>query len=67
MSATAVAVAANGTGYVLSDIGFQITRYDIPQTYFDAVASVLQSGAILKLFCPNYSTFLAGTAQRRYN
>jgi hypothetical protein len=33
-------VPANGTGYTLSDIGFQITRYDMPQSYFDAVASV---------------------------
>jgi hypothetical protein len=37
---------AQGTGYTLSDIGFQITRYDMPRTYFDAVASVLQSGAV---------------------
>ena len=27
-------------------------------TIFDAVASVLQGGAVFKLYCPNYSTFL---------
>jgi hypothetical protein len=54
--------AANGTGYTLDSIGFQITRYDMPQSYFDAVASVLQGGAVFKLYYPNYSTFL-GQAQ----
>jgi len=56
------AVPAQGTGYILSDIGFQITRYDMPRTYTDAVASVLQSGAVFKLYYPNYSTFM-GQAQ----
>ena len=56
--ATAALTAAQGTGYTLSDIGFQITRYDMPQSYFDAVASVLQGGAVFKLYYPNYSVFL---------
>jgi hypothetical protein len=34
---------AQGIGYILDNIGVQITRYDMPRTYFDAVASVLQS------------------------
>ena len=51
-------VAAQGTGYTLSDIGFQITRYDMPSTYYSAVASVLEGGAVFKLYYPNYSTFL---------
>ena len=55
---TAAALAATGTGYTLDSIGFQITRYDMPQSYFDAVASVLQGGAVFKLYYPNYSTFL---------
>jgi len=60
---TAAALApALGTGYILEDIGFQITRYDMPRTYFDAVASVLQSGAVFKLYYPNYATFM-GQAQ----
>jgi hypothetical protein len=49
---------SNGTGYTLSDISFQITRYDMISSYFDPVASVLQSGAVFKLYYPNYSTFL---------
>ena len=58
---TAAAVAAEGTGYTLDTIGFQITRYDMPQSYYDAVASVLQSGAVFKLYYPNYSTFLGSS------
>ena len=56
--ATAGATAANGTGYTLDNIGFQITRYDMPRSYTDAVASVLEGGAIFKLYYPNFSTFL---------
>ncbi len=60
---TAVALAPSiGTGYILEDIGFQITRYDMNRSYFDAVASVLQSGAVFKLYYPNYATFM-GQAQ----
>ena len=59
---TAAATASQGTGYTLSNIGFQIVRYDMPQSYYQAVAGVLESGAIFKLYYPNYSTFM-GTAQ----
>ncbi|MFN9942400.1 MAG: hypothetical protein ACK56I_23310, partial [bacterium] len=51
-------VSQEGTGYQLDSIGFQITRYDMPSTYYSAVASVLEGGAIFKLYYPNYSTFL---------
>ena len=54
----AASVAGSGTGYTLTNIGFQVTRYDMPKSYFDAVASVLESGAVFKLYYPNYSTFL---------
>ena len=37
--------ASQGTGYTLSNIGFQIVRYDMPQSYYQAVAGVLESGA----------------------
>ena len=30
---TAGATAAQGTGYTLDSISFQITRYDMPQSY----------------------------------
>ena len=43
---SAAAVAAQGTGYTLDNIGMQITRYDLPSTYYSAVASVLESGSI---------------------
>jgi len=57
-TSTVAALAAQGTGYTLDNIGFQITRYDMPSTYYSAVASVLEGGAIFKLYYPNYSTFL---------
>jgi hypothetical protein len=59
-STAAAAVASQGNGYKLEDISFQITRYDMVQSYFDAVASVLQSGAVFKLYYPNYSVFMGG-------
>jgi len=62
VGSTAGATASLGTGYILDNIGFQITRYDMPSTYYSAVASVLEGGAIFKLYYPNYSTFL-GIAQ----
>ena len=58
---TAGATNGTGTGYTLSNIGFIITRYDMPSSYYQAVASVLESGAVFKLYYPNYSVFL-GTA-----
>jgi hypothetical protein len=54
--------ASQGTGYSLSEIGFSITRYDMPSSYYQAVASVLESGSVFKLNYPNYSSFLS-TAQ----
>jgi hypothetical protein len=60
---TAVAATASqGTVYSLSNIGFSITRYDMPQSYHQAVAGVLESGTVFKLYYPNYSVFM-GTAQ----
>jgi hypothetical protein len=59
---TAAATASQGTGYTLSNIGFQIVRYDMPQSYYQAVAGVLESGAVFKLYYPNYSSFMS-TAQ----
>jgi hypothetical protein len=50
---------SQGTGYTLSDIGFQIVRYDMPQSYYQAVAGVLESGAVFKLYYPNYSSFMS--------
>ena len=58
----AASVVGTGTGYTLSNIGFQITRYDLPSSYYQAVASVLESGAVFKLYYPNYSAYMS-TAQ----
>jgi hypothetical protein len=53
----ALALASQGTGSSISNIGFQITRYDMPRSYDEAVGSLLQSGAVFRLFNPNYSVF----------
>ena len=37
----AASTASQGTNYSLSSIGFQIVRYDMPQSYYQAVAGVL--------------------------
>ena len=57
-ASAAAAVAASGTGYTWDNIGFQITRYDMPQSYYQAVASVLEGEAVFYLYYPNYSKFL---------
>ena len=59
---TAALTASQGTGYSISGIGFQITRYDMPSSYYQAVASVLESGSVFKLYYPNYSSYMS-TAQ----
>ena len=68
-ASAAAATAASGTGYTLENIGpiigFQITRYDMPQSYCQAVASVLEGGAVFKLYYPNYSTFLGTHYQKQ--
>jgi hypothetical protein len=58
----AALTVSQGTGYTLSDIGFQIVRYDMPQSYFQTVAGVLEAGSVFKLYYPNYSSFMS-TAQ----
>ena len=62
VGSTAALTNSQGTGYSLSNIGFQITRYDMPSSYYQAVASVLEAGSVFKLYYPNYSSFLS-TAQ----
>ena len=43
--------ASQGTGYTLSNIGFQIVRYDMPKSYYQAVAGVLEAGSVF-IYCP---------------
>ena len=53
----AAAVAAEGTSYKLSNVSFSVVRYDLPQTVFDAMTSVLASGAVYQYWYPNYYSF----------
>ncbi len=41
---TPASTPSQGTGYTLSNIGFQIVHYDMPQSYYQAVDGVLESG-----------------------
>ena len=61
-SVGAATTTNQGTGYTLSDIGFQIVRYDMPPSYYQAVAGVLEAGSVFKLYYPNYISFMS-TAQ----
>ena len=51
------AVAAEAAQYVLSNIGFNIVRMDMPSYFYEAMANVLSSGVVYKLFYPNYQIF----------
>jgi hypothetical protein len=63
-SETGVAVAAVAAGaatgettpfYSLSDVKFTIVRYELPSEFYMTEASRLASGAVFKLWFPNYS------------
>jgi hypothetical protein len=54
---SAASTASQGTGYTLTNIGFQITCYDMPASYYQAVASVLEAGSVFKLYYPNYKLY----------
>jgi hypothetical protein len=62
VGAAAALNASQGTGYTLSNIGFQIVQYDMPQSNYQAVAGVLEARSVFKLYYPNYSSFMS-TAQ----
>jgi tRNA A58 N-methylase Trm61 len=59
VGSTAASTPSQGTGYTLSEVGIQILRYDMPPSYIQAVAGVLESGAVFKLYYPNYSSFMS--------
>jgi hypothetical protein len=48
VGSAAGSTASQGTGYTLSNIGFQIVRYDMQQSYHQAVAGVLEAGSVFK-------------------
>jgi hypothetical protein len=43
---TVKTTASQGTGYIWSNIGFQIGRHDMLQSYYQAVAGVLEAGSV---------------------
>jgi hypothetical protein len=51
------AVASEAAQFVLSNISFNISRVDMPQYFYEAMANVLASGAVYKLYYPNYQIF----------
>jgi hypothetical protein len=50
-------VASEAAQYVLSNIGFNIVRMDMPSYCYEAMANVLASGTIYKLYYPNCQIF----------
>lgn len=51
----AAAFAATTANYSLSNVKFTIVRYDLPSEFYMTEASRLASGAVFKLWFPNYS------------
>jgi len=49
------AVAATTANYTLSNVKFTIVRYDLPSEFYMTEASRLASGAVFKIWFPNYS------------
>ena len=50
-------VAAQGTNYTLQDISFNITKYSMPDNFYNAMSSVLSSGQTYQIYYPNYSIY----------
>ena len=51
------AVASESAQFVLSSIGFNIVRMDMPSYWYEALANVLAAGTVYKLYYPNYQIF----------
>ena len=51
----ATAVTAQTANYKLSKVKFTIVRYDLPSEFYQLEASKLASGAVFKIWFPNYS------------
>ena len=49
------AIDANTANYQLANVKFSIVRYDLPSEFYMTEASRLASGAVFKLWFPNYS------------
>ena len=57
----AVAVTALTANYTLSNVKFTIVRYDLPSEFYQLEASKLASGAVFKIWFPNYSVQSCGS------
>jgi len=51
--------------YTLSDLEFRIVRYLMPSEFYDAEYNALKSGAIYKLWFPNYSVYTGNSVNAR--
>ena len=51
----AAAVTAETANYTLSKVKFTIVRYDLPSEFYQLEASKLASGAVFKIWFPNYT------------
>ena len=51
----ATAVTAQTANYKLSKVKFTIVRYDLPSEFYQLEASKLASGAVFKIWFPNYT------------
>jgi hypothetical protein len=60
------AVAAEAAQYVLSNISFNIVRMDMPSIFYEAMANVLASGAVYKLYYPNYQIYTGQSTTTKY-
>jgi hypothetical protein len=48
-------VTATTANYILSNVKFTIVRYDLPSEFYQLEASKLASGAVFKIWFPNYT------------
>jgi hypothetical protein len=48
-------VTALTANYTLSNVKFTIVRYDLPSEFYTLEASKLESGAVFKIWFPNYT------------
>ena len=56
-AANAAHVAATGSSYHIDTLNFSIVRYNLPPEFYNAQANALASGAVYKLYFPNYNVF----------
>ena len=58
VAAAASVLAAEGTSYKLSDISFNMVRYDLPKAVTDAMTAVLESNSVYQYWFPSYTSFM---------